>query len=387
MKQLNIVIAGAGIGGLTAAIALQRQGHQVHLYDRVALLAPAGSAISVWPNGVKVLDALGLGSELDRSSGDMKTMSYYDHQGKRLTRFSLEPLYNSVGRAAKPVARSALQNMLVKAVGIENITLGQRCKGYKHTPQGLKVLFDNGKAESADLLIAADGTHSRLRNQILDRQIERQYCGYVNWNGRIKTSDIDLDPDEWTQFVGDGKRVSFMPMGKDRFYFFLDVPLPAGTPNVSSSYRNELKEHFSGWAKPVQDLIEKCDTDGIARVEIHDIQPVDRFHDQSVVMIGDAAHAMAPDLGQGGCQAMEDAWVLTELLAANDGEIAPALAQFDQQRVSRTASIIERAHKRCDITHGKNPTLTQEWYEELSVETGADIMAGMEKTIKGGPIE
>ncbi|AYN96742.1 FAD-dependent urate hydroxylase HpxO [Pseudomonas sp. LTJR-52] len=386
MQTLDIIIIGAGMGGLTAAIALQRAGHRVRLYERAAELAPVGAAISVWPNGVKVLEALGLGPDIAAVSGDMRSMSYRNREGNLLTHFSLEPLYRDVGQPARPIARAALQRILLDAAGPERVSLGVSCEAVEQHADGVEVLLSDGRRERADLLIAADGTHSKLRNFVVNRAVSRNYCGYVNWNGRVAISPDLGEPHEWAQYVGDHQRVSLMPMGGDEFYFFFDVPLPAGTPNDRSRYRNELTEHFAGWAAPVQRLIERLDPAGIARVEIHDTEPLKTLINKRVVLLGDAAHAMAPDLGQGGCQAMEDAWVLACCLTEHGNDLHQALPAYDAARVERVGSIVSRARKRAETTHGHDPALTRSWYAELVQETGEGILAGLGKTIAGGPL-
>lgn len=383
-KPLDIVIIGAGIGGLSAGIALQRHGHRVRLFDRVAQLTPAGAAISVWPNGVEVLEKLGLGEAIKAASGTMDAMSYSTREGELLTRFSLEPLYSAVEQRACPIARTALQKILLDACGAHNVTLGVSCDAVEPSGDGVRVTLSDGQQIDADLVVAADGTHSRLRNYVVGRDVVRDYCGYVNWNGRVDASD-DLAPaTEWTQFVGDHKRVSLMPMGNGQFYFFFDVPLPAGTANERDRYREELRSHFGDWAAPVRSLIERLDPSIVSRVEIHDMVPIDSFVKGRVVLLGDAAHPMAPDLGQGGCQAMEDAWVLARCLHRDPENVAAALAHYDQARAERTAQIMLRARARSQVTHGGEPTQTQAWYAELAEETGERVIAGLVKTAVGG---
>ncbi|KUM44495.1 FAD-dependent urate hydroxylase HpxO [Pseudomonas sp. EpS/L25] len=385
MPSFDIIIAGAGMGGLSAALALRQAGHRVRLYERASELAPIGAAISIWPNGVRVLERLGLGSAIAAVSGDMRTMSYHDHQGQLLTRFSLLPLYEAVGLPARPIARAHLQQLLLDAVGMEWVTLGVGCEDFEQDEQGVTVRLSDGRQERADLLIAADGTHSRLRDRVVGQAITRDYCGYVNWNGRVRIAPDLADAHEWAQFVGDHQRVSLMPMGGDEFYFFFDVPLPKGTPNDRARYRAELAEHFAGWAPPVQRLIERLDPQGVARVEIHDTRPLAKLVRGRVALLGDSAHAMAPDLGQGGCQAMEDAWVLARCLEA-EAEPLAALQAYEKARLERAAGIVERARKRCEITHGHDPEATQAWYAELARETGETVIAGLRKTADGGPL-
>ena len=384
MRNLNVVIAGAGMGGLSAAIALRQAGHNVHLYERAPELAPIGAAISIWPNGMKVLHALGVGQAVEAVAGDMRTMSYSTHAGELLTRFSLDPLYSTVGQRACPIARSELQRLLLDAVGLDHVTLGVGCEGYTESESGVAVQLSTGETVQADLLIAANGTHSLLRNTVAGERIDRRYCGYVNWNGRVKMDSALSDRDEWAQFVGEHKRVSLMPMGPDEFYFFFDVPLPAGTPNQRDQYRQELRHHFSGWAAPVQQLIERLDPAGIARVEIHDTQRVPHLVSDRVALLGDAAHAMTPNIGQGGCQAMEDAWVLARSLEGAES-VQAGLKRYEAQRSDRVAGLVLKARERAAIIHGEDQAATQAWYAELPGSEEA-ILAGLIKTTAGGPL-
>lgn len=387
---LNVLVIGAGMGGLTAALALQKAGHQVEVIDRVAELRPVGAAISVWSNGVKVLKALGLGDAVEQASGRMNDMAYHTKDGQPLTHFSLQPLYDQVGQRACPIARAALQQLLLDAVGPDNVTLGLACTDYRCDNSGVEATFADGSTRRADLIVIADGTHSRLRERALGHAVERRYCGYVNWNVRVAATP-DLAPlDHWVQYVGDHQRVSMMPMSgagaSPEFYCFFDVPLPAGTPNDPASYRDELARHFAGWAPPVQRLIERVDPAAMARVEIHDIEPLEKLIGERAAILGDAAHGMAPDLGQGGCQAMEDAWVLARTLDDADGDIPAALQAYDRARVKRVGDIVTRARQRADTTHGADPDKTRAWYAELAEEDGTHIMSGMRKTILGGPL-
>ncbi len=387
MDNLHVVIVGAGMGGLTAALALRQAGFGVELYDRAPVLAPAGAGVSLWSNGIKVLNRLGLGQAVRAIGGPMRNMCYVSKSGETLTQFSLEPLVSAVGQRPYPVARTDLQNMLLDAVGATSVTLGATCVGVEQSSSGATAVFANGHRASGDLVVGADGTHSVVRGFVLGERVERRYVGYVNFNGLVQASS-DLAPeDTWVTFVGDHKRASLMPVGNGRFYFFFDVPLGRGSAPVAANVADELAHHFEGWPAPVQALIARLDPARVTRGEIFDIEPLGKFVRGRVALLGDAAHSTAPDLGQGGCQAMEDAWVLANVLLTNDLGVEDALGRYESSRLERTADIITRARKRSDVTHGIDPDKTREWYEELAREDGTNIMRALAGTILGGPLQ
>jgi FAD-dependent urate hydroxylase len=386
MDNLKAVIIGAGMGGLATGIALRQAGYTVEIYDRVSELRPAGAAISLWSNGVKVLNRLGLGKEIASVGGQMDRMAYYSHTGEKLTDFSMAPLIEEVGQRPYPVARTDLQGMLLNAFGAEKVQLKSKCVAVEQDADSATAIFEDGRKATGDLVIGADGTHSIIRQSVLGQPIERRYVGYVNWNGLVPASE-DLAPkNSWVIYVGEHKRVSLMPVGGDRFYYFFDVPLPKGTPSTPETYREELAGFFKGWPEPIQTLIHRLDPLKTNRVEIHDIEPLQTLVRGRIALLGDAAHGTAPDLGQGGCQAMEDALVLANSLLTTNISVEDALKRYEVARKDRVADVINRARKRSDVTHGKDPEKTQKWYEALKYEDGTDIMGAISKTILAGPL-
>lgn len=385
---MKIIIIGAGIGGLTTGIALKRFGHQVTIYEQTAKILPVGAAISLWSNGVKCLNYLGLTEKLANIGGQMNYLAYINGlNNKVMTQFSLEPLIKEVGQRPYPVSRAALQNLLMEEFGRDDIKLGMRMQHIEDDGVHVTAHFADGSHDTAPLLIGADGTHSITRHYVLDEKLERRYAGYVNWNGLVEIAD-DLAPaQQWTTFVGQGKRVSLMPIADNRFYFFFDVHLPAGLPSIKDEYQQSLKEYFAGWCQPVQNLIDRIDPQTTNRVEIHDIEPFLKFYKGRVVLLGDAAHSTTPDIGQGGCQAMEDAIYLARALQINTQGIEDALNRYQEKRNERTKEMILRARKRCDVTHLKDETITTQWYESLYEEKGDNIMRGIINNIVGNPLD
>lgn len=385
---MKAIVIGGGIGGACAAIALKRFGIETAVYEAVKEIKPVGAAISIWPNGVKCLNYLGMKDALRELGGNMRFMAYKEYQqGQTMTRFSMDPLIKSVGEQPYPVARAELQSMLLDTYGRDQVQFGKRVTHVEESSGSVTAWFDDGTSATGDLLIAADGTHSVIRQHVLGYATERRYAGYVNWNGLVEIDESIAPADQWTTFVGEGKRVSLMPVSGNRFYFFFDVPLPKGLLQDRTTVREDLQGYFAGWAEPVQKLISQINPETTNRVEIHDIDPFMQLVKGRIALLGDSGHSTTPDIGQGGCAAMEDAVVLANMLQTNSLGIEDALLRYQEKRAYRVKDLVLKARKRCDVTHGKEMALTEQWYEDLKTETGERILSGMCETILGGPLE
>ncbi len=383
---MKAIIIGAGIGGMSAAAALKQQGIECEIFEAVKEMKPVGAAISIWSNGVKCMNHLGMGKIMDDLGGPMHKMAYNEGlSGATMTQFSLAPLVAEVGERPCPVARADLQAQMIDWWGRDKVNFGKRLESVSQDKEGVTATFTDGSTASADFMIAADGAHSIAREYVLGEKVERRYAGYVNWNGLVEVDDAIAPADQWTMFVADGKRVSVMPIADNRFYFFFDVPLPLGLEQDRSTVKADLKGYFDGWAQPVQTLIDAINPDTTNRIEIHDVEPFRPLVKGKVALLGDAGHSTTPDIGQGGCAAMEDSVVLGQCFAETQ-DIEMALAQYNDARVERVKDLVLKARVRCDVTHGFNPEATQAWYDELREETGTGIMQGLSKTILGGPL-
>jgi len=384
---VKIIIIGAGIGGASAGIALRRLGHDVEIYEQVTENRPVGAAISVWPNGVKVLNWLGLGPQTAALGGRMEYMSYREaFTGETMCRFSMDPVTERMGQRPYPIARAELQAMLMDAFGEKEIRFGKRMAGLEQDERSVTVTFADGTTAVGDVLIAADGAKSLARSYVVGAELERRYAGYVNFNGLVEADPSIAPPDQWTLWVGEGKRVSVMPVGGGRFYFFFDVVEPPGLPYERGSARETLAGHFAGWAPPVQRLISVLDPATTNRVEIFDLDPFHTWVRGRVALLGDAAHNTTPDIGQGGCSALEDTVMLERAFATTTISVPDTLVRYAAARTQRAGDLVLWARRRAELMHGSDPAQTEAWYASLRDEDGTNVLRGIIGNMVDNPL-
>lgn len=389
---MKVLIIGAGIGGTSAAIALQRLGHEVVVYDRMRENKPVGAALSLWPNGVQVLNWLGLGAEVAALGGRMNDMAYIDgHTGETMCRFSLAPVTSHTGQRPYPVARADLQALLIRTVGEDRVHLGKELVGISDDGTAVTVFFADGSRDTGDLLVGADGARSFTRDYVTAGTVrpERVYSGYTNYNGLIAVDERIGPADQWTTYVADGKRCAVMPVADDRFYFFVDVPQPSGLPyDRETDGIHPLEDAFGSWRAPgVRALLDAIDpAASLNRVEIWDIDPFHTWVRGRVAILGDAAHNTAPDIGQGACSALEDSFVLGLVFATTTMSVEDSLERYREMRSERAGDLVLRARKRAWETHAFDPAVTSAWYDELRREDGTGVIRGILGNMEDSPV-
>ncbi len=355
------------------------------LYERAAEITPIGAGISLWQNGVKIMKWLGVGDELEALAPSMDRLRYVAADGSELCSIPLDELTRAAAQRAYPVARTDIQLLLLEHLGRERVTLNATAVAAEQDDAGVTVRFADGREECADVLVAADGVRSALREHVVGQPWPPRYAGDVNWNGLIEASEDLNPPGAFSIVVGDHKRCGMMPVSGNRLYFFFDAPLPPEAVVERGGWRAELRELFAGFGAPVSLLIDRLDEQRMVRQPLHDLEPLERFVRGRVALLGDAAHATTPTLGQGAAQAMEDAEVLTRCLVTTDLGVPQALERYQELRRGRAHRVALESRARTDLIMGVDPAATAAWYERLGQDPGRDVVASMAEIALAGP--
>jgi 2-polyprenyl-6-methoxyphenol hydroxylase-like FAD-dependent oxidoreductase len=345
MIQGKIIIAGAGIGGLCLAHALKRAGMSVVVAERAAALEPAGACITVQCNAVAALREIGLDQAVLAAGQPIAQASVRDARGRVLTSTPPGFFEREFGVPSVAIHRAELLSLLAGAVGQDSIQMGFSVVRYEQDREKVVAHADDGRSIEGSILVGADGLWSRVRSHLVADGPPR-YAGYTSWRGVCEAPG--LLPDGYTsESWGRGQRLGLVSLGRGRIYWFATANAPAGEKDPHDAVV-ALSERFLGWHAPIEEVLLATPEERMIRTDIHDRTPIVRWSDGRVVLLGDAAHPMTPNLGQGGCQAIEDAVVLARALTRHDG-VAAAFHDYEAVRVRRANDVVRRSRSLGDI--------------------------------------
>lgn len=343
---MRIIIIGGGIGGLTTAIALTKVGVDVQIYERAPTLREVGAGIALASNAIRALGILGLVNDLQSSSVGGLEGAIRDPKGNILTPIPAKQL----GSVAI-MHRAELLSLLARQINPARIHLGRTFVRVDQDAEGIKACFDTGETVKGDGLIGADGLRSAVRAQLFQRNIIR-YAGYTGWRAVVNYHEHpNLPPSEtW----GRGRRFGIVPMGGGRVYWFATKNASQGGRDPVGQVKESLVQLFRGWHQPVETLIETTQEDSILRNDVYDLPPLPHFVQGRVALLGDAAHATTPNLGQGACQAIEDSVVIAACLKTA-AQVEPGLQEYERRRMPRVSQVSLRSRNMGVVAQLENP--------------------------------
>jgi 2-polyprenyl-6-methoxyphenol hydroxylase-like FAD-dependent oxidoreductase len=347
-----VVILGAGIGGLTCAIALAQRGIPAEILEQAPELRTIGAGIWLPSNAMTVMDRLGLAGELTRAGLPLERVEVA--AGARLLQaIDLGPVRERFGHTTISILRSELQRVLAAAIEPGTLRLGARVE---RVEPGGAVVLEGGEVIAADVVIGADGIDSAARAAVAPDAVIR-YAGQTCYRGVARLALDEADRRVCREVWNGAARCGYSAVGGDQVYWFLPVLAPRGGRD-DGPVKPRLVELAARFPAPVPAIVAATPEDSISRLDLRDLVPLPRWHRDHVVLLGDAAHAMTPNLGQGGAQAIEDAFVLASCLNDHPTPEAAfaAYQEHRRPRVDRIARLAWRlgkaAHYRSGLARG-----------------------------------
>ena len=310
MAQLDrILIVGGGIAGLSLAAALHQQGFRAELIERSPIWETVGAGIAMQPNGTRVLRRLGLSAAVEEAGTVIHYWDFCDQQGQVLCETDLNGLWQDSGPFIG-IARSKLQQALLAGAASTPARLGTSVLSLTQDDWHVSVRFSDGTVSDYDLVVGADGIDSTVRKLTLN-QAPPVYAGQMTWRSLVPIRPHGLTKLQF--LLGDGCFFGLCPVGNGHTYGFANVTEPRFR-DVVEGRRERLRERFTAFGEIVQDYLAALQSDEQIHCSAVEWVEQEEWYSGRVLLIGDAAHASSPLMGQGGCMALEDDYVLAEVL-------------------------------------------------------------------------
>jgi len=338
---MKIIIIGAGISGLTLALACQKAGMEVKIYENAKKLRNIGGGLLLWPHGTRYLEWLGLSDCLQPYRVPVKRCNIVGTEGQTIFSEDYAAFYALLGGQILPIDRSLLQQALVAKLPENILVTGKQCINIKTGPDAAEVTFADGTTDSADLVIGADGIHSTVRN-IINNKSELEYTNYCWWGGIIEQKDVPgLPADEVFVAIGIGKMCIVWPTHGEKFMWYLPVKMTAAELAREGNGWSQLQDICAGWHPEVEKIINAPGSTQRFHLPIYTLPPQQHWSSARVTLIGDAAHAIGPILGQGANLAIEDVFVLLHCLQQDSDNIFTKLERYETFRHARARRLYE----------------------------------------------
>lgn len=329
-ETVNII--GAGIGGLTTALTLKQRGVNVAIFESSAEIKPVGAGILIAHNAMQVFQKLGIHDKIEKAGNRISHIKITDTQLNDISTVDLAEYDMKYGVHNIAIHRGELQKILANEIGYDKINLSKRLTKIEKAAL-FKLTFEDNSIVESKLVIGADGINSVVRNQFFKKSTLRK-ANQKCWRGICDIKLPEKYHNEFNESWGKGKRFGFVKISDKKVYWFAVI----NSENVKTDEVN-LAEMFKEFHNDILNLILTTNKDQIIINDIVDLKPINKWQDKNICLIGDAAHATTPNMGQGACQAIEDAYVLGKLL---DEGIAfeETFEKYEKLRIKKAHKIV-----------------------------------------------
>lgn len=343
-RPLRVLVVGAGVGGISIARGLLRDGHDVTVFERRPDVRPGGGAVTIWSNGATVLEQLGV--NMDHAGQLLSTVRVVTSRGRPVATLDLTAIVDRLGAPVRMVPRRVLLERLLEGFPGDRIRCNRRAVEVVSTQNGVRVEFDDGSSAEGDLLIGADGLHSMVRDAVGAQPAKP--TGWCSWQGLISLPNI-ADKHVALIVIGEHGNLGLWPAGGSDLQWWFDLPW---SPDFVRPGRplDMIRSHFTGWSNSVDRVLATLTNDDLARSPFpHFRHPIPRSGQGAVTLLGDAAHTMPPTLAQGTNQALLDTMVLCKALSDfregwkgvhnSNGDLPSALRWYENTRRRKVKAV------------------------------------------------
>lgn len=348
--EREITIIGGGIAGLTTALALQRLGIKTVIFESSAQIKGAGAGLGLGANAMKGFKKLGISEDVIAKGRILSSFTIYDRKGKGIMHTDGRKLGAQNGIDNFTIHRAELHKLLLAKINQESIFVNKKAISVTQNEHSVTVEFADGSMHIAKALIVADGVHSHIR-QLLVANSAPRFAGYTCWRAVIDARELNIQ--ESSETWGRGARFGIVPLSQNKLYWFACLNGKQDDPEFRKYKVNDLLQRFKDFHEPITDILEKTNDEDLLWNDIIDLKPIPRFAFDKVLLIGDAAHATTPNLGQGACQAIEDAVVLSDEIEKNL-DFKQAFIHFEKRRLDRTHYVTNLSWKVGKIGQSSN---------------------------------
>lgn len=353
---MKIAVIGGGIGGLCTAYALQRQNIFVDIFEATSSFQPIGAGIGIGSNAMQALIDLGIGQKVYKDGINLTTQIFLNSKGKKLNTIDFSALKTLYGQSNITIQRADLHRTLYTSIHKKSLFLNKRCLKVEQYDNGCTLYFSDDTTANYDYVIAADGIHSPIRKQYVPNSNPR-YAGYMCWRGVAQAHKL-VAKSTSVEILDRNGRFGYAPLKNGQIYWFACMNSTENNTFLHHLEKQQLAHLFKKFPQQVAEIILSTEQKDILHHDLYDIKPLKNFHFNRVILLGDAAHATTPNMGQGAGQAIEDALTFSQTLAEYN-DFQKAAQQYEKIRLAKTKKVTTLSRQIGIAAQWSNPILTK----------------------------
>jgi 2-polyprenyl-6-methoxyphenol hydroxylase-like FAD-dependent oxidoreductase len=353
---MKILIIGGGIGGLTTALACQHFNIDYEVFEAAPEIREVGAGIWVPPNAMQVMKKLGKADDILKTGRLLGSISVGGPRGEKWYSLQTSKVISRYGFGTVAIHRAHLQSRLYDSLDKNKVHPAKRLKSFEAVKHGVTAHFDDGTKASGNCLIGADGIRSVVRHQLFGN-VPLRYSGQTCWRGIVKFQLPEDRKDDMIELWGKraGQRFAFSHISENEVYYYATLATDAGGKDHVNEVKEFLHTHYDNFGPVPTNIIEAIDPSTLIRTDLFDLEPIHHWTSNNIALLGDAAHATTPNLGQGAAQAIEDAYVLVSAIKENSSDIPAALKSYQQKRIKKAHYIVNTSWQLGQLTNMRNP--------------------------------